>query len=113
MKESNNEGWSKNSSIHQDRIKALEYELKALRLAELSHRALLEQSPVGIVVAGDNPLQLVYVNPAMAELTGRTTEELLSSDTGGENRLGSRAGQGRIPSVVSKLLARVGKPPSL
>ena len=82
MKELTHKGWSKNSGIHQEQIHALEHELDALRQSELNHRVLLEQSPAGIVVARDNPLRLVYVNPAMAELTGRTTEELLSSTQG-------------------------------
>ena len=82
MKELTHEGRSRNSSIHQEQIHALEHELEALRQAELGHRVLLEQSPVGIVVARDNPLRLVYVSPAMVELTGRTTEELLSSALG-------------------------------
>jgi two-component system, cell cycle sensor histidine kinase and response regulator CckA len=59
-----------------------EDELDALRVSEFNHRALTEQSPAGIAVVRDNPFRLVYVNPAMAGLTGRTTEELVSSTEG-------------------------------
>ncbi|MBE0556085.1 MAG: response regulator [Proteobacteria bacterium] len=82
MKELTRKGRSKNSSIHRERIPVLEHELDLLRQAELSHRVLLEQNPAGIVLARDNPLRIVYANPAMAELTGRTTRELLSSAPG-------------------------------
>ena len=82
MKELTRRGLSKNSGIFQEQIRALEHELDAFRQSELNYRVLLEQAPAGIVVARGNPLQLVYVNPAMAELTGRTTEELISLTQG-------------------------------
>ncbi len=82
MKELTHRGSSKNSGIRREQIHALEHELEALRRSELNHRVLLEQGPAGIIVARDNPFRLVYVNPAMAELTGRTAEDLLSSTQG-------------------------------
>ena len=112
MKELTRRGLSKNSGSYQEQIRALEHELDAFRQSELNYRVLLEQAPAGILVARDNPLRLVYVNPAMAELTGRTTEELLAFDAGGDNQLGSRAGQGGILTVVSRPHARVDKPPT-
>jgi PAS domain S-box-containing protein len=82
MNEFTHRGRSKNSGIHQEQIHALEYELDTLRQSELNHHVLLEQSPAGIVVVRDNPLRLVYANPAMAKLMDRTTEELLSLTQG-------------------------------
>jgi two-component system cell cycle sensor histidine kinase/response regulator CckA len=79
MKELTNRECSKNSDIHQEQIHTLQYGLGALRQPERNHRVLLEQGPAGVVVARDNPFRPVYVNQAMAELTGRTTEEFLSS----------------------------------
>lgn len=68
--------------MSQEQTHALEDELNDLRRSELNHHVLLEQGPAGIAVARDNPFRLIYVNPAMTELTGRTTEELLSSTQG-------------------------------
>jgi two-component system, cell cycle sensor histidine kinase and response regulator CckA len=79
MNEVNHEGWPKRDAIHPKQVCAPECELDAVSQTELNCRILLEQSPAGIIVARDNPLRLVYVNPAMAKLTGRTAEELLSS----------------------------------
>ncbi|MHB8910056.1 MAG: hybrid sensor histidine kinase/response regulator [Syntrophales bacterium] len=78
MNESMHDTLKKISSLR-ERIDALENELKAVRQSEANYRILTEQCPVGIVVARDNPLRIVYVNPAMLQLTGRTSEELLSS----------------------------------
>jgi len=69
----------KKISAMQKQIDALGHELKAIRQSELNYRILVEQGPEGIVVVRDNPLRVVYVNPAMSQLTGRTSEELLSS----------------------------------
>src|SRR5512133_2334546 len=78
MNESMHNDGKKNSSL-QEQIDALRDELKAVRQAELNYRIMAEQGPEGIVVVRDNPLRLVYVNPAMSQLTGRTGEELLSA----------------------------------
>lgn len=72
-------GNGKKISSLQEQIDALGDELRAVRQSELNYRIMTEQSPEGIVVARDNPLRLVYVNPAMSPLTGRTGEELLSA----------------------------------
>ncbi len=68
----------KNGSL-QERIYTLGSELKAIRKSELNYRILAEHGPEGIVVMRDNPFRLVYVNPAMSQLTGRTSKELSSS----------------------------------
>jgi two-component system cell cycle sensor histidine kinase/response regulator CckA len=78
MNESIHDPWKMISSL-QERIDTLGQELAAVRQSELNYRLLAEQSPEGIVVARDNPLRLVYVNPVMSQLTGRTSEEFLSS----------------------------------
>jgi two-component system cell cycle sensor histidine kinase/response regulator CckA len=78
MNESIHDDWKKISAM-QKQIDALTHELQAIRQLELNYRILVEQSPAGIVVVRDNPLRLVYVNSAMSELTGRTSEELLAS----------------------------------
>ena len=78
MNESMHDNWKKISSM-QEQIDALRHELEAIRQSELNYRILAEHGPEGIVVARDNPLRLVYVNSAMSQLTGRTSEELLSS----------------------------------
>ncbi|MHB9096368.1 MAG: hybrid sensor histidine kinase/response regulator [Syntrophales bacterium] len=79
MNESMHDNWKKKVSSLQERIDALEQELEAVRQSELNYRILAEQGPEGILIARDNPLRLVYVNPAMSQLTGRTSKELLSS----------------------------------
>lgn len=78
MNESMHDNGKKISPL-QEQIDALSSELKAVRRSEVNYRIMTEQGPEGIVVARDNPLRLVYVNPAMSQLTGRTNEELLSS----------------------------------
>ncbi len=65
------------------RVPARESELEALRRAEADRCIILEESPAGIAVLRDDPLRLVYANPAMAALTGRRPDELLSPAEGG------------------------------
>lgn len=79
MNESIHDNWKDKVSSLQEKIDALGHELEAIRRSELNYRILAEESPEGIVVARDNPLRLVYVNPAMSQLMGCTSEELLSA----------------------------------
>ncbi|UCF05856.1 MAG: PAS domain S-box protein [bacterium] len=51
---------------------------KALRESETKYRILAEQSLDGIIIAKDGPLRLVFVNQAMAQITGYGIDELLS-----------------------------------
>ncbi len=77
MNESNHGNLKKINSL-QEQIDALGHELEAVRRSELNYRVLAEEAPAGIVIVRGKPLRLVYVNPAMSQVTGRTTEELLS-----------------------------------
>ena len=78
MNKSMHDTWKQTNPL-QEQINALGHELETVRQAELNYRTLAEQSPEGIIVVRVNPHRLVYVNPAMSELTGPTNEELLSS----------------------------------
>ncbi len=81
MNNSIHDNCKKNSSL-KEQIDALEHELEAVRQSGLNYRVLAEEAPEGIVIVRGNPLRLVYVNPAMSQVTGRTSEELLSSTEG-------------------------------
>ncbi|MHB8770829.1 MAG: hybrid sensor histidine kinase/response regulator [Syntrophales bacterium] len=81
MKESTHKRRPESTGDCRKRPPAREQELALLR-SEADHRILLEEGPAGIAVVRDDPFRLVYVNPAMAALTGRTPDELLSPAEG-------------------------------
>ncbi len=50
---------------------------ETLRLNEQKYRNLVENSLLGIVIAQDNPLQLLFANQSMQDISGFTPEELM------------------------------------
>jgi PAS domain S-box-containing protein len=50
----------------------------ALRRSESKYRSLVEGSLQGVVIAQDAPPRLTFANPAMAEITGFSPDELLA-----------------------------------
>jgi PAS domain S-box-containing protein len=59
--------------------------MRALKESEREYRALVEELPNGLVVVQGLPPRLVLANQALAEISGRSVEELLSlSPTGVE-----------------------------
>ena len=51
---------------------------RELKESKAKYRKLVEQSLQGIVIAQGSPPRLVYANPAMAQISGYTTDELTS-----------------------------------
>jgi len=50
----------------------------ALKESENKYQAFIEKTQDGILITQDNPVQIVFASPAMAEITGYSIEELKS-----------------------------------
>ena len=72
--------------------------------AELKYHKLVDQSLVGIVIFKENPLRIVYANPAFADLTGYSVGELCEASF---SELLSLAHSEDREDIVQRLRARL------
>ncbi|MDZ7796026.1 MAG: PAS domain S-box protein [Candidatus Marinimicrobia bacterium] len=54
---------------------------KALRESEEKYRTLVNSTLQGVIIAQSDPVRLVFANPAMAQISGYSSERLLKMDT--------------------------------
>ena len=59
----------------------------ALKESENKYQAFIEKTQDGIIIVQDDPVQIVFASPAMAEITGYSVEELKSFKSDKINKL--------------------------